>query len=85
VLDHIRNEVLTSQSSIFTSDTISYGPSNALDGKPNYDIDHCQCCSVTNTGDSWWQIDLRNMYSVDTLEIFGRGDLGKQYFKFSRA
>ena len=69
----------TRQSSILSNNNDRYGPSHAIDGMDNYDIDHCNCCSVTDNKNksSWWQIDLRNKYIVDRLKIYGRGDTSK--------
>jgi hypothetical protein len=58
-----------------------YDSSKAIDGIQIYSIDHCECCSVTDGSvPSWWQIDLKNKYLIDKLEIFGRAEGIKRYF-----
>jgi hypothetical protein len=72
LIDRIKANVTTSQSSIFSPDS-NYNSRKAIDGKPNYLIDTCKCCSVTNgTSPSWWQIDLGKKYLIGGLQIFGR-------------
>jgi hypothetical protein len=53
-------------------------PYNAIDGINNYDVDHCNCCSVTQAtpSPSWWQVDLRENYTIYVVELYGRIDLG---------
>ncbi|XP_060580614.1 protein draper-like [Ruditapes philippinarum] len=83
IIERIREMVSTSQSSTFSPDSNpqDFNSSKAIDGIPNYAIDTCKCCSVTNGAapPSWWQIDLKQKYLLGGLQIFGRGsDQNKQ-------
>lgn len=65
-------KTIPSQSTIYTN-SLNFGPFKAIDGIEKYDVDSCECCSVTD-GDtpSWWQINLQNKYLIGDVEIFGR-------------
>lgn len=65
--------VVTNQTGVYKT----YDSTKAIDGKDRYDVNNCNCCSVTNgTVPSWWQIDLREKYLIDTIKIYGGGDTG---------
>lgn len=67
------SDVVTTQTGVFET----YDSSKAIDGKDRFDVDTCNCCSVTNGSvPSLWQIDLRNKYLIDTVKIYGRADIG---------
>jgi hypothetical protein len=58
---------------------------NAIDGIDDYDVDHCNCCSVTQAtpSPSWWKVDLKDKYKVYVVELYGRGDLSIYFFYIS--
>lgn len=48
---------------------------NVIDGSNRTDFDNCNCCYASNgTGKGWLRVDLRAIYPVAVIEIFGRTD-----------
>lgn len=43
----------------------------AIDNVASIQHELCNCCSVTDHENPWWQIDLGNEYSVTAIEVLG--------------
>ena len=52
----------------------NYVGTKAIDLNDATDADTCGCCAGTETGPSWWRLNLGNQYAVDTIIFVGRSD-----------
>lgn len=50
-------------------------PSHAVDGNRNQTYSEGSCSHTLNSGpESWWMVDLLNIYNIDSIMIFNRID-----------
>ena len=63
--------MVTSMSKVF----FGYNSTLAIDGQDRYDLDTCNCCSVTGDKHAtsvWWSLDLRKIYPLEEIVFYGR-------------
>lgn len=58
----------------YLGDSTSYAASNAIDKNNSADPEQCNCCASTEDERPWLQINLRDIYLLGQIEIFGRNN-----------
>jgi hypothetical protein len=72
----------TKQSSTYNNDLDTYGPSRAVDGNINGNINTFSHSSDPSTGvTAWWQVDLEDLYEITSIVIVNRQDCCQERLK----